>query len=114
MTTPASLFHHEHVPHLLWPDLIDEFGVDYDYHFAEGDSVKSLRGLLIEGVEDEPVSPGRYARFWADLRDLPQPPRAADWIELEWATYDVEQVGATLFNISRLIVKLSGQSWQGR
>src|SRR5262245_28442980 len=114
MTTRQALFNHEDVPQLLLPEMIAEFGVTYNYHFAEGDSVKGLRGLLIEGVEDEPISPGRYARFWADLRDLPQPPKAADWIELEWATYDVEQVGATLYDISRMIVKLSGQAWQGR
>lgn len=114
MTTPLSLFSRVHVPDILWPSLISVFGVPYDYHFAEGDYVKGIIGILIEGVEDEPVSPGRYARFLANSRDLPRPPRAADWIELEYATYDVESVHATPFDISTLIVKLSGQSWQGQ
>jgi hypothetical protein len=114
MTPPQSLFSHQLVPLLLWPNLIWLHGITCNYHFAEGDAVNGLKILFWEGTEEEPVSPGRYARGFVDIRDLPQPPRAADWVELEWATYDVEQVSASVYNISKLILKLSGDLWQTR
>jgi hypothetical protein len=111
---PGSRFSGENVPGLLWPDLLEEFGVEYSYHTAEGEQIPALRGVLIEGVEGEPLSPGRYARFWLDLRDLPREPRSADWIVLGTETYDVERVDATLYDLSRLVIKLGGQKWQTR
>ena len=111
MTPPQSLFSGSHVPDILWPDLVDEFGVDFNYHLAEGDAVRGLRGILIEGMEGEAVSPGRYARIWVDSRDLPRRPRPADWVELDEANYDVESVDDSLASIPRLTIKLSGQTW---
>lgn len=108
---PGSRFAAENVPYVLWPDLLDEFGVDYEYHTAEGETVPALRGILIEGSVDEPASPGRYALFWVDTRDLPREPRSADWILLAGITYDVERTDATLYDLARLVIHKSGQSW---
>jgi hypothetical protein len=108
---PGSRFSADNVPYILWPDLLDEFGSDYTYNTADGEKLSGLRGVLIEGLVDEPVSPGRYARLWIDARDLPREPRAADWILLNDTSYDVERVDATLFDICRLVIKLSGKCW---
>lgn len=108
---PGSRFSAENVPYLLWPDLLAEFGVDYEYHTAEGEIIGNLRGILIEGQVDEAVSPGRYARFWVDSRDLPREPRSADWILLNDTTFDVERPDATLYDLIRLVIRRSGQGW---
>jgi len=110
MNAPATLFTNQ-VAALLWPSLLAQHGAEYDYHLAEGDAVMGVRGMLTEGVEGEFVSPGRYARCLIDSRDLPRPPRAADWIDIGDETYDVESVEGTLSGISRLVVKLTGQTW---
>lgn len=108
---PGSRFSADNVPYILWPDLLDEFGSDYTYNTADGETISGLRGVLIEGLVDEPVSPGRYARLWVDSRELPREPCAADWIVLNDTRYDVERVDASLFDIYRLVIKLSGQCW---
>lgn len=109
---PGSYFTIETVPFVLWPDLVAVYGSEYTYHTAEGETVPGLQGILIEGVEDEALSPGRYARFWVDRRDLPREPRSADWLFLGDATYDVERVDATVFDLNRLVIKLTQQNWQ--
>jgi hypothetical protein len=111
VTPPYSQFTGTSVPDVLWPDLVDEFGVDFNYHLAEGDAVRGLRGLLVEGLEGEASAPGRYARIWVDTRDLPRRPRRADWVELGDSSYDVETVDDSLASIPRLTIKLSGQTW---
>lgn len=109
-----SLFTEERVPDLLMPDLLTEHETTFDYHLAEGDARSGLTGMLLEGVEGEPVSPGRYARIWMDIRQLPREPRSADWIVVDDETYDVEYVAATLYDIWQLTIKLTGQQWQSR
>jgi hypothetical protein len=111
MDIPQSLFTGAQVPEMLWPDQLWQYGAEYDYHLAEGDAVAGVLGILTEGAEGEFVSPGRYARMLIDARDLPRAPRAADWIDVGDKTYDVEQVEETVFGISRLVIKLTGQSW---
>src|SRR5262245_22133208 len=101
---PQSRFASHNVPLVLWPDLLAEFGSVYTYHTAEGEELQGLRGILIEGLDDEPHSPGRYARFWVDLRDLPREPRSADWVLLNGVQYDVDRVDATLYDIARLVI----------
>lgn len=112
-TIPVSQFTGQHVPEYLWPDLIEEFGVDIGYHTVEGE-ILTVCGLLLEGMEGEFKTGGRYLRCVLDHSDLPRPPQASDWIELSATTYDVESVEATLYNISRCVIKLSGQSWLTR
>lgn len=112
MLPGGSRFAAENVPYVLWPDLLNEFGSDYEYHTAEGETVAGLRGILIEGLVEEAVSPGRYARFWVDTRDLPREPRSADWILLNGITFDVERADATLYDLVRLVIRKSGQNWE--
>lgn len=109
-TLPGSRFSADNVPYILWPDLLEEFGSDYDYYTPEGDRFEGLRGILLEGMIDETTSPGRYARHWVDTRDLGREPRSADWIVVGGVTYDIERVDATLFDLQRLVIKRSGQS----
>ena len=111
MDPDNSLFCGSHVPDILWPDLLTVYGRECQYHMAEGDTVAGVTGILLPGMEDEWTSPGRYARFFIDGRDLPREPQAADWIDLVWNTYDVESVTATEYGIYRLVIKLSGQKW---
>jgi hypothetical protein len=106
-----SIFSEDMVPDMLWPDLLTIHATIYDYHLAEGDTRSGLRGMLMEGLEGEPVSPGRYARMWVDTRDLPRQPRASDWLHLNGDSYDVESVSATVNEMSQLVIKRSGQSW---
>ena len=109
---PGSRFAAQNIPYVLWPDLLDEFGTDYIYHTAEGEEFQA-RGILIEGMETEAVSPGRYARFWVDTRDLPREPRSADWLILPGpVNYDVERVDATLYDLDRLVIKLASGDWE--
>lgn len=110
---PTSTFSANDVPLLLWPDLVEHFGVDYEYHTADGEVIPDLRGIYFEGAEDEPIAPGRYARLWVDLRDLPREPRSSDWVLIgDSDTYDVEVVKATPYDIGLLVIKRSGQAWQ--
>ena len=109
-----SIFNEEYVPDYIMPDLLTVHNTYFDYHLAEGDTRAGLTGMLMEGVEGEPVSPGRYAKIWIDSRQLPRDPRSADWIVIDDDMYDVESVSATLHHIFQLTIKLTGQQWQAR
>src|SRR4051812_4907486 len=109
-TLAQAFFSSYCVPDVLWPDLLGQFGVEFEYHMPEGDA-GTVAGIFIEGIESESRSPGRYARIWLDQRDLTRESRPADWIILSGVTYDVESVDATPFAISRLVIKVSDQDW---
>ena len=106
-----SRFTEEYVPDLLWPDLMTDHATTYDYHLAEGDVRPGLTGMLMEGVEGEQISPGRYARIWIDARDLPRQPRSSDWIVINGESYDVENVSDTLYRLQLLTLRKTGQDW---
>lgn len=102
-----STFSEVSVPAVLWPDLLEEYGIDYTFHTAEGEDI-AARGIWFDGVVDESVFPGRYSRLWVDTRDLPRDPRSADWVVIDGDQYDVERVADTRFGILLLVLKLTG------
>jgi hypothetical protein len=107
--TPQNPFIIDHVPHLLWPWLIEEFGADVDY-IPQGDTAQTQTITIVwnEGASDEDVSPGRYSHIKIRNADLIDPPRKGDQVAHDGRLYDVVDMTALPYNFSVCILQETG------
>jgi hypothetical protein len=107
--TPINPFIDSHIPDMLWPALIAEFGRQVDY-LPGGDAgqLVTITILWLEGQTDEEVSPGRYSHIKVRNSDLPVAPSAGDQVQSGGSTFGVVRVFAAPYFFSRLVLQELG------
>lgn len=107
--TPTNPFIDLHIPDMLWPALVAEFGRQMDY-LPGGDASQlvTIDILWLEGQTDEEVSPGRYSHIKVRNADLPVEPAAGDQVQSGGSTFSVVRVFAMPYNFKRLVIQELG------
>jgi hypothetical protein len=99
----------DHIPEVLWPPLIAEFGLDVDYlSGTDSSNPVTITVLWKEGASDEEISPGRYSHLYVRNADLPAAPALGDAVQKDDKVYDVVRVDAAPYYFSRLVLQETG------